>query len=150
MRTRIRPTTAAAFVALTSCLALSIPQSALAQAPAPEGGGGGARFAQDPRAQTRTYHFEDTNEDLPYSIYVSTKVKPDQKAPAAFLMHPDTLASVKDAMPLFLTHGDADTVVPTDVGRRWAKEATELQMKDFNYLELPGADHGTVIAWSNA
>jgi poly(3-hydroxybutyrate) depolymerase len=69
-------------------------------------------------------------------------------APAAFLMKPESLAPVKDKMPLFLAHGDADTVVPTDVGRRWAKEATELQMKDFEYLELPGADHGTVIAQS--
>jgi len=69
-------------------------------------------------------------------------------APAAFLMKPESLAPVKDKMPLFLAHGDADTVVPTDVGRRWAKEATELQMKDFKYLELPGADHGTVITRS--
>lgn len=106
MRTRIRPTSAAAFVALTSCLALSIPQSALAQAPAPERGGGGrgARFAQDPRAQTRTYHFEDTNEDLPYSIYVSTKVKPDQKAPMIVTLHglgaPQTIMMGKAAIDL--------------------------------------------------
>jgi poly(3-hydroxybutyrate) depolymerase len=69
-------------------------------------------------------------------------------APAAFLMQPDSLAPVKDKMPLILAHGDADTVVPTDVGRRWAKKATELQMKDFRYMELPGADHGTVITQS--
>jgi predicted esterase len=69
-------------------------------------------------------------------------------APAAFLMQPDSLAPVKDRMPLFLAHGDADTVVPIDVGRRWAKTATELKMKDFKYLELPGADHGTVITQS--
>ncbi len=70
-------------------------------------------------------------------------------APAAFLMKPEeTLSPVKDKMPLLLAHGDADTVVPTDVGRRWAKAATELKMKDFKYLELPGADHGTVIAQS--
>ena len=69
-------------------------------------------------------------------------------APAAFLMQPDSLAPVKDKMPLLLAHGDADTVVPTDVGRRWAKKATELHMKDFRYLELPGADHGTVITQS--
>ncbi len=37
-------------------------------------------------------------------------------APAAFLMQPDSLAPVKDKMPLLLAHGDADTVVPTDVG----------------------------------
>jgi poly(3-hydroxybutyrate) depolymerase len=69
-------------------------------------------------------------------------------APAAFLMNPDDLAPVKDKMPLFLAHGDADTVVPVDVGRRWAKTATDLKMKDFTYRELPGADHGTVITQS--
>ncbi len=69
-------------------------------------------------------------------------------APAAFLMQPESLAPVKDKMPLLLAHGDADTVVPIDVGRRWAKTATDLKMKDFKYMELPGADHGTVIAQS--
>ena len=69
-------------------------------------------------------------------------------APAAFRMQPESLAPVKDKMPLFLAHGDADTVVPTDVGRRWAKTATDLKMKDFKYMELPGADHGTVITQS--
>lgn len=69
-------------------------------------------------------------------------------APAAFRMQPESLAPVKDKMPLLLAHGDADTVVPTDVGRRWAKEATDLKMKDFKYIELPGADHGTVITRS--
>ena len=69
-------------------------------------------------------------------------------APAAFLMQPESLAPVKDKMPLLLAHGDADTVVPVDVGRRWAKTATDLKMKDFKYMELPGADHGTVITQS--
>jgi poly(3-hydroxybutyrate) depolymerase len=69
-------------------------------------------------------------------------------APAAFLMNPDSLAPVKDKMPLLLAHGDADTVVSIDVGRRWAKTATDLKMKDFKYMELPGADHGTVITQS--
>jgi poly(3-hydroxybutyrate) depolymerase len=69
-------------------------------------------------------------------------------APAAFLMQPESLAPVKDKMPLLLAHGDADTVVPIDVGRRWAKTATDLKMKDFKYMELPGADHGTVITQS--
>jgi len=67
-------------------------------------------------------------------------------APAAFLMQPESLAPVKDKMPLYLAHGDADTVVPTDVGRRWASTAKSLPMKDFKYFEIPGADHGTVIA----
>jgi len=60
-------------------------------------------------------------------------------APAAFLMQPESLAPVKDKMPL---------VVSIDVGRRWAKTATDLKMKDFKYMELPGADHGTVITHS--
>ena len=69
-------------------------------------------------------------------------------APAAFRMQPERLAPVKDKMPLLLAHGDADTVVSIDVGRRWAKTATDLKMKDFKYMELPGADHGTVITQS--
>jgi hypothetical protein len=39
-------------------------------------------------------------------------------------------------------------VVPIDDGRRWAKTATDLKMKDFKYMEIPGADHGTVITQS--
>ena len=69
-------------------------------------------------------------------------------APAAFRMQPESLRPVKDRMPLLLAHGDADTVVPVDVGRSWAKTATELKMKDFKYMEIPGADHGTVITQS--
>ena len=59
-----------------------------------------------------------------------------------------TIPPVKDKMPLLLAHGDADTVVSIDVGRRWAKTATDLKMKDFKYMEIPGADHGTVITQS--
>ncbi len=105
MKTWIRSTNAARFIALAGCAALSIPQSALAQTPGPESRGGrGARFAQDARAQTRTYHFEDTKEDLPYSIYVSTKVKPDQKAPMIVTLHglgaPQTIMMGKTAIDL--------------------------------------------------
>ena len=106
MRTWTRPTTAITFAALTACLPLSLPQSALAQAPASDGRGGGrgAKFAQDPRAEARTYHFEDTNEDLPYSVYVSTKVKPDQKAPMIVTLHglgaPQTIMVGKAAVDL--------------------------------------------------
>ena len=80
-----------------------------------------------------------------YHEYVDQWAAVASMAPAAFLMQPESLAPVKDKMPLFLAHGDADTVVPIDVGRRWAKAATDLKMKDFKYMELPGADHGTVI-----
>jgi len=88
MRIWIRTTTAVALAALAACLTLSIPNTVEAQAPAgAKGKGGGKGFAQDPRAQTRTYHFEDTNEDLQYSLYVSSKVKKDQKAPLVVTLH---------------------------------------------------------------
>jgi poly(3-hydroxybutyrate) depolymerase len=262
-------------------LALFVSYSAFGQPPAGGAPKGGATKAPDPRVQQRKYHFADTNEDLPYALFVSSKVAKDKRAPlivalhgvfgdgnsllrgealdlaeaggyilvgpmgynpqgwygspvivmngppgqgkgkgaakggppptpeppnlaelsekdvmnvlaimrkeftiddkrtylmghsmggagalflgpkyvdqwaavasmapAAFLMNPDSLAPVKDKMPLLLAHGDADTVVPIDQGRRWAKTATDLKMKDFKYMELPGADHGTVITQS--
>jgi poly(3-hydroxybutyrate) depolymerase len=62
-----------------------------AQAPAGKQGGRGkgkgGGFTQDPRVQTRMYHFEDTNQDLPYSLYVSTKVKKNKKAPLVVTLH---------------------------------------------------------------
>ena len=105
MRIWIRATTVLAFAALAAWLTLSIPDTAQAQAPAgAKGKGGGKGFAQDPRAQTRTYHFEDTNEDLPYSLYVSSKVKKDQKAPLVVTLHglgaPQTIMMGKTAVDL--------------------------------------------------
>ncbi len=86
MRIWMHTTTAVAFAAVAAWLTLSIPNTVQAQAPA-AAKGKGKGFAQDPRAQTRTYHFEDTNEDLPYSLYVSSKVKKDQKAPLVVTLH---------------------------------------------------------------
>jgi len=105
MRIWIRTTTAVAFAAVAAWLTLSIPDTALAQAPsAAKGKGGGKGFAQDPRAQTRTYHFEDTNEDLPYSLYVSSKVEKDKKAPLVVTLHglgaPQTIMMGKTAIDL--------------------------------------------------
>jgi len=95
--------TVVAFGALAAWLTLSIPGTVQAQAPA-AAKGKGKSFAQDPRAQTRTYHFEDTNEDLPYSLYVSSKVKKDQKAPLVVTLHglgaPQTIMMGKTAIDL--------------------------------------------------
>jgi predicted esterase len=87
----IRTATALVFAALAAWLTLEVPYSAHAQPqpqPGEKGKGGkGKGFAQDPRAQTRTYHFEDTNEDLPYSLYLSSKIKKGQKAPMIVTLH---------------------------------------------------------------
>jgi poly(3-hydroxybutyrate) depolymerase len=281
MNTKKVATLTSTTLALVLSYSLFHTQSGFAQAPAAGAPKGGPARAPDPRVQQRKYHFADTNEELPYALFVSSKVSKDKKsplivalhgvfgdgnallrgsaldlaedggyilvgpmgynpqgwygspvivmnggpgkgkgpgaakggppptpeppnlaelsekdvmnvlaimrkeftvddkrtylmghsmggagalflgpkyvdqwaavasmAPAAFLMQPESLAAVKDTMPLFLAHGDADTVVPIDVGRRWAKTATDLKMKDFQYMEIPGADHGTVITQS--
>ena len=103
MRIWMQTTTAVAFATLAAWLTLSIPDTVQAQAPV-GAKGKGKGFAQDPRAQTRTYHFEDTNEDLPYSLYVSSKVKKDQKAPLVVTLHglgaPQTIMMGKTAIDL--------------------------------------------------
>ncbi len=56
------------------CLPLHLAQAQ--PAPAPEGG---VSLAE--RVQNRTYVFADTNETLPYAVFVSSKVTKDKKAP---------------------------------------------------------------------
>ena len=92
------------FIATTACLLLiSITIPTLAQqapeqppaagagrggAPGGRGGGtGGFLRSNDPRVQNRTYHFEDTNEDLPYCVFVSSKVSKDKKNPLIVSLH---------------------------------------------------------------
>lgn len=70
-----------------SLMLVHAPVRAQAPAGAPTGRGRGGGFAQDPRVQTRMYHFEDTNEELPYSLYVSSKVTKDKKAPLVVTLH---------------------------------------------------------------
>jgi predicted peptidase len=41
----------------------------------------------DPRAQIRTYHFADTNESIPYAVFVSSKVRKDRKNPLIIALH---------------------------------------------------------------
>jgi predicted peptidase len=47
----------------------------------------GGRGAIDPRVQQRTYRFADTNEDLPYAVFVSSKVSKDKKNPLIVALH---------------------------------------------------------------
>jgi len=59
----------------------------IAFAQQPTQGKGPGQRSPDPRVQQRTYHFKDTNEDLPYAIYVSTKVSKDKKNPLIIALH---------------------------------------------------------------
>lgn len=257
-----------AAVAATIVLVSGPPATGQAPAVAPRADGPPRlpmRMEPDPRVQQRTYHFADTGEDLAYTVFVSSKVKPDtpaplivalhgyggdsnfivrgrlvdlaeengyivvgpmgynatgwygspvivigggpveppnltelsekdvmnvlaiarrefnvdpdrtylmghsmggagtlflgQKyagewaaiaaiAPAAFMMQPNQkaiLAPIKAAgLPLMITQGDKDPVVPPTNTRTWAAAMDELGMTH-EYIELPGRDHGTII-----
>jgi predicted esterase len=65
-------------------------------------------------------------------------------APAAFSVDKQGLARIPK-MPVMIVHGDMDTVVPTPVGRAWVEAMRSLQM-NYQYIEVPGGDHGSVIS----
>jgi predicted esterase len=65
-------------------------------------------------------------------------------APAAFSVDSKGLSTVP-RMPFMIVHGDMDTVVPPAVGRAWAEAMKSLNM-NYEYIEVPGGDHGTVIS----
>ena len=74
----------------TLLLSLSPVQSVIAQPPGP------AKkpmpkfpitIKPDPRAEQRKYHFKDTDKDLEYVVYVSSKVSEDKKNPLIIALH---------------------------------------------------------------
>ena len=58
------------------------PGGAAAVAPAQRGGRGA-----DPRIQQRLYYFGDTKEEMPYAVFVSSKVSKDKKNPLIVALH---------------------------------------------------------------
>jgi predicted esterase len=64
-------------------------------------------------------------------------------APAAFSVDKEGLARIPK-MPIMIVHGDMDTVVPPSVGRAWVDAMKALNM-NYQYIEVPGGDHGSVI-----
>jgi poly(3-hydroxybutyrate) depolymerase len=51
------------------------------------GRGRGPIRPPDPRVQQLKYHFADTNEDLPYALYVSSRVTKSRPAPLIVALH---------------------------------------------------------------
>jgi poly(3-hydroxybutyrate) depolymerase len=73
----------AALIGIAATLTLTfVSATALAQ-PGPGRGG----FGIDPRAESRTYHFSDTDEDLPYCVFVSSKISGNTPAPLIISLH---------------------------------------------------------------
>jgi predicted esterase len=76
--------------ALCAAVAISFAEIGIAQqdAAAPQAQrGGGQRGRVDPRVQERIYIFKDTNEFIPYTVFVSSKVRKDKKAPLIVSLH---------------------------------------------------------------
>jgi predicted peptidase len=71
-------------------------------------------------------------------------------APAAFMMQPtqkDILAPIQKArLPLMITQGEKDDVVPPTNTRTWAAAMDEMKLPDHRYIEMEGRDHGNIIA----
>jgi predicted peptidase len=67
-------------------LAAQAPPPGGAAAAQPQGRGAGPG-AVDPRVQQRTYLFTDTNEQLPYALFVSSRVSRDRKNPLIVALH---------------------------------------------------------------
>ena len=86
---------AAVILALAAGFLIVSTQIQFAQQPAQQPGTGApaaagqraGRGAIDPRVQQRTYRFADTNEELPYAVFVSSKVSKDKKNPLIVALH---------------------------------------------------------------
>jgi predicted peptidase len=55
--------------------------------PTPPAAPGRGPIPLDPRVQIRMHHFAETNEDIPYALFVSSKVDPRKKAPMIVTLH---------------------------------------------------------------
>ena len=83
MKQESRTTMASIIAGLVAAVTLSMfSTSALAQ----PGQGRGA-FNLDPRAEERTYHFADTDKDLPYCVFASSKIDASKPAPLIISLH---------------------------------------------------------------
>jgi predicted esterase len=72
-------------------------------------------------------------------------------APAAFMMQPtqrDILRPLQDSgVPVMITEGSIDDVVPPEGVRTWAVAMEEMGM-EHEYIEMDGLNHGTIIGGS--
>jgi len=74
-------------VLATSLGAQQAPPAAQAPQPAAAAGRGRGPVPVDARVQIRSHHFAETNEDIPYALFVSSKVARDRKAPLIVTLH---------------------------------------------------------------
>lgn len=70
-------TIAGAILSLTLCAGAAFAQQ----------GQGRSQYTIDPRAEQRTYYFEEAGMDMPYCVYASSKVRADRPAPLIIGLH---------------------------------------------------------------
>lgn len=91
MRFHCRTKIAVVLVALFLAIGFVRTEFAIAQNTAqqakPKAKSGFTPFQADSRVQKQTYHFEETNEDLEYLLFVSSKVSKGKKAPLVVTLH---------------------------------------------------------------
>ncbi len=93
MRFEWRTKIGAALVVLCLQIGLAQTQSTFAQETAPQAKsktdqrGGFMQMRVDPRVQMRSYRFQDTDEDIQYAVFVSSKVTKDRKSPLIITLH---------------------------------------------------------------
>ena len=68
------------------------------------------------------------------------------QAPAAFSLDPNSLSKIPK-MPVMVIHGDMDTTVPVTLSHTWVEVMKTLNMP-YEYIEVAGGDHGSVISGS--
>ncbi len=71
---------------LALCLQIGVVQVAV-EAAAQVGRGGRGQAPVDPRVEQRTYLFDETNQELPYAVFVSSRVTDDAENPLIIALH---------------------------------------------------------------
>lgn len=65
-------------------------------------------------------------------------------APASMMMQPDIMDSAGDALPIMIIHAASDELITLENSLKW-KNHLEASGADFQYVEMAGETHGSVI-----
>ena len=77
------------------------------------------------------------------SIWAAVGAEAPATAPAGLTPETYSLEPAKK-IPMIIVQGDMDTLVPVAGTRLWIEKMKELKMK-YQYVEVPGGDHGSVL-----
>ena len=77
------------------------------------------------------------------SIWAAIGAEAPATAPAGINPTNYSLAPAKN-IPMILVQGDMDTLVPVTGARQWVDHMKELKIT-YQYVEVPGGDHGSVL-----